>query len=371
MDAHEARSIADLVEGFLCALQARKYSPATVDTYRIDLRHLMDIVGDVDPAGITSNVIRRSLATLHARGHQPRTLARTLSAWRSFYTHLARHQLSLINPCIGIRPPKGRKMLPNALTREDMAKLLDGPVSDDILEIRDQAMFELMYSSGLRRAELIGLDLGSVDTRSGDVRVTGKGDKTRIVPVGSIAVTAIRRWLSYRGLVATDQQALFVGARGQRISSVSLRKALLDLAMKRGVTVHVHLHALRHSFATHLLQSSGDLRAVQEMLGHASVTSTQIYTHLDMTYLQKVYQQTHPRAQRKGKNHENLSVKDAGQPDCCAVSQNRYPEPELKDHLARLVVEPSLRDQCARPSAQERQGVQGHFGCTSATPAGG
>jgi len=286
------------IDAFLTALQARQYSPATVFTYAIDLAHLLQLVGDVDPAGLAAHDIRRALATLHARGQRPKTLARTLSAWRSFYNHLARLGLVAANPCLGLRPPKGDRKLPNALSVDEMAKLLEGP-ADDLWSLRDQAMFELMYSSGLRRAELIGLDLDDVDLATGEVTVTGKGRKTRIVPVGRQALDALRDWLAQRSSVASDTAALFLGARGGRISATAVRLALNQLAVKHGVTAHVHPHALRHSFASHVLQSSGDLRAVQEMLGHASLSTTQVYTHLDFQHLAQVYDRAHPRARKK------------------------------------------------------------------------
>jgi integrase/recombinase XerC len=286
------------IDSFLAALKARQYSPATVSTYAIDLAHLLELVGDVDPAGLASQDIRRALATLHARGQRPKTLARTLSAWRSFYNHLARQGEAAANPCLGLRPPKGDRKLPNALSVDEMAKLLEGP-AEDVWSLRDQAMFELMYSSGLRRAELISLDLDSVDLGAAEVTVTGKGRKTRIVPVGRQALAAVRGWLARRGALARDPAALFVGARGGRIGATAVRLALHRLALKHGVTAHVHPHALRHSFASHLLQSSGDLRAVQEMLGHASLSTTQVYTHLDFQHLAQVYDQAHPRAKKK------------------------------------------------------------------------
>ncbi len=287
------------IDNFLAALTARKYSPNTVSTYAIDLAHLLEQVGDVEPIGLSSHDIRRALAAMHGRGYKPKTLARTISAWRSFFHYLVRIGLALVNPAMGIRPPKGPKMLPNALSVGEMAKLLDGGVGD-IWEIRDQAMFELMYSSGLRRAELIGLDLNSVDLREGEVVVIGKGSVTRIVPVGGKAIEAIRIWLKQRKEVAgRNITALFVGARGARISTTSLRLALDRMASKRGVTAHVHPHALRHSFASHMLQFSGDLRAVQEMLGHVSLSSTQIYTHVNVKHLVEVYGLAHPRALKK------------------------------------------------------------------------
>ena len=285
-------------DAFLASLAARQYSPVTVSTYAIDLAHLRELVGDVAPDSLASHDIRRALATLRGRGQQPKTLARTLSAWRSFYNYLARQGAVVANPCLGLRPPKGDRKLPNALSVDEMAKLLEGP-AEDVWSARDQAMFELMYSSGLRRAELISLDLGDVDPAAGEVRVTGKGSKTRIVPVGGPALEALRNWLAWRGTVAGNHAALFVGVRGGRIGASVLRLALIHLAARQGVTAHVHPHALRHSFASHLLQSSGDLRAVQEMLGHASLSTTQVYTHLDFQHLARVYDQTHPRAKKK------------------------------------------------------------------------
>lgn len=290
--------LSSLSEAFLKALQARQYSPATLSTYAIDLAHLLELVGEADPAGLAPHDIRRALATLHARGQQPKTLARTLSAWRSFYHYLARQGFVAANPCLGLRPPKGDRKLPNALSVDEMAKLLEGP-AEAFWSLRDQAMFELMYSSGLRRAELIGLDVGDVDLDASEVTVIGKGRKTRIVPVGSQALAALRAWLPLRGQVASDTPALFVGARGGRIGATALRLALNKLAVRHGVTAHVHPHALRHSFASHVLQSSGDLRAVQEMLGHASLSTTQVYTHLDFQHLAQVYDRAHPRARKK------------------------------------------------------------------------
>ncbi len=286
------------IDAYLAALTARQYSPATVSTYAIDLAHLQERVGDVDPAGLVSHDIRRALSSLHARGQQPKTLARTLSAWRSFYNYLARLGQVTANPCLGLRAPKGARRLPNALSVDDMAQLLQGQ-QDDPWSLRDMAMFELMYSSGLRRAELISLDVGAVDQGEGEVTVTGKGRKTRIVPVGRQALAAVRAWQDVRAALAVDTPALFLGARGGRIGETAIRLALNRLAVLQGVSAHVHPHALRHSFASHLLQSSGDLRAVQEMLGHASLSSTQVYTHLDFQHLAQVYDRAHPRAKKK------------------------------------------------------------------------
>jgi len=287
------------IVAFLASLTARHYSPATVDTYTFDLRHLLERVGEVDPASLTSHDIRRALAVLHSKGLKPKTLARTLSAWRSFFNYLARQNVVQANPCLGLRPPKSEKKLPNAPSVDAMAHLLEAE-ADGVWAIRDLAMFELMYSAGLRRAELIGLDIAGLDLAAGEVTVTGKGSRMRVVPVGGKALAAARNWLAKRDQVARgDTEALFVGARGARISATVLAQALKQLALRQGITAHMHPHALRHAFASHVLQSSGDLRAVQEMLGHASLSTTQIYTHLDFQHLAQVYDQAHPRAKKK------------------------------------------------------------------------
>ncbi|TCJ12803.1 tyrosine recombinase XerC [Parasulfuritortus cantonensis] len=287
-----------VVARFLDYLRGRRYSPRTVEAYGDDLRHLAELAGATALETLAPHDIRRALASLHARGQSAGSLARILSGWRAFYRHLAREGLVEANPCTGIRPPKGPKRLPHTLAPDTLAKLLDG-VPDTPLASQDRAMFELMYSSGLRLAELVGLDLTSVDRASGEVRVLGKGSKERIVPVGSRALAALADWLAVRGAVAKDATALFVGARGARISPRVVQARLNALARRQGIDQHVHPHALRHSFASHVLQSSGDLRAVQEMLGHASLSTTQVYTHLDFQHLAKVYDQAHPRAKKK------------------------------------------------------------------------
>ena len=298
-----AGALSGRVDAYLASLSARHYSPATVATYAFDLRHLLECAGDVEPASLDTHAIRRALATLRARGLAAKTLARTLSAWRGFYHFLAREGLVEHNPCLGLRPPKSARRLPNAPSVDEMARLLEataaGPASGEVWDVRDHAMFELMYSSGLRRAELIGLDLGDVDLVTAEVRVLGKGAKSRVVPVGARALQALRAWLALRDAVAGDTPALFVGTRGARIAPTPLRLALLRLARRQGVNARMHPHALRHAFASHVLQSSGDLRAVQEMLGHASLSTTQVYTHLDFQHLAKVYDQAHPRARKK------------------------------------------------------------------------
>lgn len=287
------------IEAFVTHLRGRHYSPRSLALYAGDLARLAAYAGERPPEALQAHDVRRCLAQLHARGYAPRSLARMLSAWRSFYTWLGRQGRLKANPCSGLRPPRGEKRLPHTLTADAVAHLLDGAAGDDAITRRDRAMFELMYSSGLRLAELVGLDLSDLVLDSGEVSVTGKGRKTRVVPVGRQAVAALRDWLAVRASLAGDTPALFVGARGARISPRVVQARLKRLALMRGIRERVHPHALRHSFASHVLQSSGDLRAVQEMLGHASLSTTQVYTHLDFQHLAKVYDQAHPRARKK------------------------------------------------------------------------
>lgn len=283
---------------FIDHLRARRYSDRTVEAYADDLAHLSELAAERPLQDLTGLDVRRFLATLHGRGYAAGSLARILSGWRAFYRYLARQGRLESNPCTGIRPPKGPKKLPHTLSPDEMALLLEAE-NDDPLSLQDRAMFELIYSSGLRLAELVGLDLTSVDRQSGEVRVLGKGNKERIVPVGAKALAALAAWLAARSSLARDDTALFVGARGARISPRVVQARLKALALRQGITQRVHPHALRHSFASHVLQSSGDLRAVQEMLGHASLSTTQVYTHLDFQHLAKVYDQAHPRAKKK------------------------------------------------------------------------
>jgi integrase/recombinase XerC len=236
---------------------------------------------------------------LHGRGLAARSLARTLSAWRAYYRWLARRGAIAVDPCDGLRAPKQPRSLPKALSVDQTSALLDA-AADDELETRDKAMFELFYSSGLRLSELGGLNADGIDFDAGTVTVTGKRSKTRSVPVGAKAATALRAWLTERaGLALAAERALFVSRRGTRLAVRSIERRLERWATKQGLGLHVHPHMLRHSFASHVLQSSGDLRAVQEMLGHSNIATTQIYTHLDFQHLAKVYDAAHPRARKK------------------------------------------------------------------------
>jgi integrase/recombinase XerC len=300
----DAPPLPEAVDTWLAELAGqRRQSPLTIAAYRRDLALLTELSGNAAFAAIESHHIRRFVAQLHARGLSGRSLARVLSAWRGFYRWLGLRGEVPQNPAAGVRAPKSPKALPRALSPDEANALL-APAGDsppDVLALRDQAIFELFYSSGLRLAELDGLDIDCLaDVAAGEIRVLGKRGKTRIVPVGAQAREAIAAWAAKRGeLAAADEPALFVGQRGKRLSVRMIQSRLKRRAVLLGLPMHVHPHMLRHSFASHVLQSSGDLRAVQEMLGHASIASTQVYTHLDFQHLAKVYDAAHPRAKRK------------------------------------------------------------------------
>jgi len=289
---------AALTREYLDALKhQRRLSAATLRNYTHAIGLLLKQTTALE--ALEPAQARRYIAMLHAKGASPRTLALTLSAWRGLYRWLARHRGFAANPVLGIRAPKAARPLPRALSVEAAQRLLDGEVESSPMDVQDRAMFELLYSSGLRVAELAALDL-SDEPWQGEVTVTGKGSKTRTVPVGAKARAALEQWLSARRQVCpTGEKALFVGARGRRITPSRVWQRLGAWARRRGLAEHVHPHMLRHSFASHMLQSSQDLRAVQELLGHASISTTQVYTHLDFQALAKVYDAAHPRAKKK------------------------------------------------------------------------
>jgi len=297
-----AEQVPVTLQGYLAYLHnERNYSPLTAENYARDIRRLFALAGPTPLPDLKSHHIRRYIAQLHGSGLGGRSLARVLSAWRGFYHYLMRDHGCKSNPCIGLRPPKAPKTLPHALSPDEAVQLVEMPVKTP-LDARDKAMFELLYSSGLRLAELVSLDLKEMqdNLRSGEVRVTGKGNKTRVVPLGSHAMAALQAWIEVRGQIAKpDETALFVGRKGTRISPRTVQLQLRQRGITQGIASGVHPHLLRHSFATHVLQSSGDLRAVQEMLGHASISTTQVYTHLDFQYLAKIYDVAHPRAKKK------------------------------------------------------------------------
>ena len=277
----------------------RRASPLTLKAYRAGLHALLRLADGRPVVELEVQDIRRFVARLHGEGQQGRSIARHLSSWRGLYRWLIRHHGARANPVLGVRPPKSPSTLPRVLSPEQAGALLD-PEAESLLELRDVAMFELCYSSGLRVAELAGLDVdGGLDLAEGMVTVAGKRQRTRSVPVGSKAVAALAAWLAVRDRLArAGERALFVTRSGGRLSTGGIASRLGQRARRLGLGVHVHPHMLRHSFASHLLQSSGDLRAVQELLGHASIRSTQVYTHLDFQHLAKVYDAAHPRARK-------------------------------------------------------------------------
>ncbi len=297
----------EALDRFAQSLKARG-SPQTEARYVRACESLI-AAADTTPLGqLKRHDIQRALAKLHASGLAPRTLAVTLSAWRSWFRYLGKTDASVSSKIFtGLKAPKAPKRLPNALTETEAVRLvtpLEMPQDarkSSASSARDQAMFEVLYGCGIRIGELIGLDVADVNLANGEIRVFGKGRKERVVPIGAPACGAIEAWLSERSRShgQRPEVALFLGARGERISAPVVRRTLKSRALERGISSHVYPHRLRHSFASHVLQSSGDLRAVQELMGHASIASTQVYTHLDFQHLAKVYDQAHPRARKK------------------------------------------------------------------------
>jgi integrase/recombinase XerC len=280
----------------------RRLSPHTLEGYR---RDLLDVVAFCQGNGVanwvhlTPALIRAYVAQRHRSGIGGRSLQRALSALRRFYHYLLREGWVVHNPALGIKAPKSPRRLPATLDTDRIAQLLD-IACDEVLACRDLAMMELLYSSGLRLSELTRLDLDDLDLVDGTVRVIGKGAKTRVVPVGAQARDALARWIAIRTVrVDTGERAVFVSRQGRRLSPRSVQLRLRLWGIKQGIGSHLHPHRLRHSFASHLLESSRDLRAVQELLGHANISTTQIYTHLDFQHLAAVYDETHPRAKKK------------------------------------------------------------------------
>ncbi len=288
---------------FLDHLRLRRhYSPRTLDGYRRDLTRLLSFCeahGIERWAALDAQQLRRFSAESHRRGLGGRSVARLLSAARRFFHYLVREGHVAVNPVVGVSAPKSPRRLPEPLDTDQMARLLAIDASDP-LALRDLALMELLYSSGLRLAELVSLDLGQVDLRAGALRVTGKGNKQRDLPVGRHAIAALRRWQAVRGeLAAAGETALFVSRRGTRLTPRAVQARLARWGRRQGIDSHVHPHKLRHAFASHLLESSGDLRAVQELLGHADISTTQVYTHLDFQHLAQVYDRAHPRARKR------------------------------------------------------------------------
>ncbi|TFW13565.1 tyrosine recombinase XerC [Duganella callida] len=298
------------IDAYLAHLRGvRQLSPHTTAAYARDLQELATLTGAQDWAAIDQHAVRRLTARLHAQQLDPRSIARKLSSWRGFFGWLSERVALAANPVQGVRAPKRAKTLPRALSVDDAVRLVAPPPvtagDGDPAALCNCAMFELLYSSGLRVSELASLDLtprkggGYVDLDSREVTVNGKGNKQRTVPVGGAALAALTAWLAVRPAPADGSDALFLSTRASRITPRVIQQRLQQHGVAQGAPVHVHPHMLRHSFASHVLQSSGDLRAVQEMLGHASIASTQVYTALDFQHLAAVYDKTHPRAKVK------------------------------------------------------------------------
>lgn len=301
-----------VVERYLEHVRVEKRLAArTVELYALDLARLASLAQAAGVAleAVRDAQVRRWVAQMHGQGRSPRGIALVLSGWRGFYRWLGREGVVAVNPVQGVRAPKAAKPLPKALDVDEAVRLAEfaDPQADPWREKRDRAIVELLYGCGLRLGELWSLDaaaspqaLGWIDLQSGEAHVLGKGSKRRAVPVGGKALEALRDWLDVRerpGLPPTA--ALFVGQRGQRMGRSAIWSALRARSQKAGTTVPVHPHMLRHSFASHVLQSSGDLRAVQELLGHANIATTQVYTRLDFQHLARAYDAAHPRARRK------------------------------------------------------------------------
>jgi len=307
---HENNLKADLQHFFNYLQSERRYSEHTVLAYSRDIKRFIECCElDEDKSinwdKIKQNDIRHCVATLHRKGLSGKSLQRWLSTIRSLYNYLCRFKRASNNPAVGIPAPKAAKRLPNTLNVDEIDQLLRVKISAEKsnkkdLSIRDIAMMELMYACGLRLSELSGLDLQDIDWQQQSIIVTGKGNKQRHIPFGNKAKQAIKTWLKQRDIIADENvEALFVSLRGKRLSNSSIQKRLKNLALVQGLNINVYPHMLRHSFASHILESSNDLRAVQELLGHANLSTTQIYTHLDFQHLAGVYDNAHPRARKK------------------------------------------------------------------------
>jgi integrase/recombinase XerC len=303
---------AEAISTYLAMLEHQRHlSEHTLRGYTHELSELRALAKDRPLETLTATDIRGAVVRAHAGGLSSRSIAHRLSAWRAFYRWLAERVEMPANPVATVRAPKREKTLPKALSVDDAMTLMDAPLAGTPESLRDHAILELFYSSGLRLSELVGLDVYFADTpdhRSDgwldlvheEVTVLGKGGRRRSVPVGRKAIEALRAWIDVRGdFVKLDPFPLFLSARGNRMSPGVVRERVKRMALVAGIPSNVHPHVLRHSFATHVLQSSGDLRAVQELLGHANITATQIYTSLDFQHLARVYDSAHPRAKKR------------------------------------------------------------------------
>lgn len=277
----------------------RNLSEHTRNHYERDIQQLISLSKPTKLENIKPIDIRKYVAMLNSKGLSGKSIARCLSSWRGFFNYLVHQAQFKHNPVVGIKAPKTAKTLPKPLSKEQAKQLVNIDPTDD-LAVRDHAILELFYSSGLRLSELVNLDIDDIDFNEGTLEVTGKGNKTRIVPFGEHAQKALQQWLALRSTFAKNHDdAVFMSKQGQRISGRAIQYRIKQWSIKQGVNANLHPHMLRHSFATHVLENSGDLRAVQEMLGHANISTTQVYTHLDTKHLKAVYQDTHPRAKKK------------------------------------------------------------------------
>ncbi len=295
----------EYLEQFIQMLRSEKYySPHTCSNYRRDLELFQKYLALRDVGAweqVDYNLVSEFAAQRHRQGRKSRTIARELSSIRSLYQFLIKNGVVAQNPALEVRAPRSGKALPKTCDAESIDRLLRVDDDSDGLLVRDVAIFELIYSSGLRLAELVNIDLDDIDLGQKHLIVTGKGNKTRHLPIGSKAVDAVQRWLRLRQDYCQDmhQKALFLSKRGDRISPRNVQSRLKSLIQRAALDQHLSPHVLRHSFATHMLESSSDLRAVQELLGHVNIATTQVYTHLDFQHLAQVYDAAHPRAKRK------------------------------------------------------------------------
>jgi len=279
----------------------KRLSPSSVKSYLRDINELFKLDKNKGLDSYTIEDIRKNIATLHSKGLSGKSLSRVISSWRGLFNFLIHKYKFKINPTLGIKAPKIKKLLPQTLSVDQTVKLVD--IKDDsFLGLRDHAILELFYSSGLRLSELVNLNKNDINFDDGTITVIGKGNKERVVPVGSFATKAIKKWLKIRKNISgltSETEILFLSQNAKKLTSRAIQYRLKFWAIKQGIPENIHPHLLRHSFASHLLQSSQDLRAVQELLGHANISTTQIYTHLDFQHLSKIYDKAHPRAKKK------------------------------------------------------------------------
>ena len=279
----------------------KRLSSSSVKSYLRDINELLKLMGNKKLNSYSIEDIRKNIAILHSKGLSGKSLSRMISSWRGLFNFLIHKYQFNQNPTLGIKAPKSKKLLPQTLSVDQTIKLID--IKDNsFLGLRDHAILELFFSSGLRLSELVDININNINFDDGTITVTGKGNKERIIPVGTFAFKAIKKWLKSRKTInnlTPKNQILFLSKSGQKLTPRAIQYRLKFWAIKQGIPENIHPHLLRHSFASHLLQSSQDLRAVQELLGHANISTTQIYTHLDFQHLSKIYDKAHPRAKKK------------------------------------------------------------------------